>query len=73
MANENDKERNLALADGDNTQSKEDTKNEQELEFKIELKKVQDFEKKKSYTRRVPSIQNLEKMYFNVLLVKINK
>lgn len=61
MANENDKERNLALADGDNTQSKEDTKNEQELEFKIELKKVQDFEKKKSYTRRVPSIQNLEK------------
>ncbi len=61
MANENDKERNLALADGDNTQSKEDTKNEQELEFKIDLKKVQDFEKKKSYTRRVPSIQNLEK------------
>ena len=51
MANENDKERNLALADGDNTQSKEDTKNEQELEFKIELKKVQDFDKEILYKK----------------------
>lgn len=73
MANENDKERNLALADGDNTQSKEDTKNEQELEFKIELKKYKILKKRNLIQEEYLVFKILKKMYFNVLLVKINK